>query len=103
MGSLPLGAGRRSSPLGDNLPLAAHLSSGTGRYYPWIWTLACRMVRTMARLNGKVAAVTGGASGIGEATVRRFVTGGAKVGFSDRDGQRGQPGAAEDAASRRRG
>jgi len=27
----------------------------------------------MARLNRKVAAVTGGASGIGEATVRRFV------------------------------
>ena len=27
----------------------------------------------MARLNGRVAAVTGGASGIGEATVRRFV------------------------------
>ncbi len=31
----------------------------------------------MARLDSKVAAVTGGASGIGEATVRRFVAEGA--------------------------
>src|SRR4029453_15183167 len=44
----------------------------------------------MERLIGKVAAVTGGASGIGEATVRRFVAEGARVAFCDRDGDRGQ-------------
>src|SRR5437660_3206153 len=44
----------------------------------------------MARFDGKVAAVTGGASGIGEATVRRFVAEGASVAFCDRDGDRGR-------------
>ena len=49
----------------------------------------------MGRLDGKIAAVTGGASGIGEATVRRFVAEGASVAFCDRDGERGRRVAAE--------
>src|SRR5438552_14116981 len=49
----------------------------------------------MGRLEGKIAAVTGGASGIGEATVRRFVAEGASVAFCDRDGERGRRVAAE--------
>src|SRR5919198_5652627 len=53
----------------------------------------------MGQLSGKVAAVTGGASGIGEATVRRFIAEGAQVTFADRDVARGQRVAAEIAAS----
>lgn len=49
----------------------------------------------MARFTGKTAAVTGGASGIGEATVRRLVTEGANVAFADWDGERGRRVAAE--------
>jgi 2-hydroxycyclohexanecarboxyl-CoA dehydrogenase len=53
----------------------------------------------MGQLSGKVAAVTGGASGIGEATVRRFIAEGAQVAFADRDVERGQRVAAEIEAS----
>jgi 2-hydroxycyclohexanecarboxyl-CoA dehydrogenase len=49
----------------------------------------------MTRLSGKIAAVTGGASGIGEATVRRFVAEGARVAFADRDVERGKRVASE--------
>src|SRR3984957_7042634 len=49
----------------------------------------------MGRLEGEIEGGTGGASGIGEATVRRFVAEGASVAFCDRDGERGRRVAAE--------
>ncbi len=47
------------------------------------------------KLTGSVALVTGGASGLGAATVRRLVAGGAKVVIVDRDEARGTALAAE--------
>ena len=44
----------------------------------------------MKRLEGKVAAITGGASGIGAATVRGFVAEGAKVLVADLDQAKGR-------------
>jgi NAD(P)-dependent dehydrogenase (short-subunit alcohol dehydrogenase family) len=47
------------------------------------------------KLNGSVALVTGGASGLGAATARRLIAGGAKAVIVDRDEARGQALAAE--------
>jgi NAD(P)-dependent dehydrogenase (short-subunit alcohol dehydrogenase family) len=44
----------------------------------------------MAQLDGKIAIVTGGASGIGEGTVRKFIESGARVVISDVQDARGE-------------
>src|SRR5215470_14230484 len=49
-----------------------------------------RYARAMARLDGKVAIVTGGASGIGAATLRRFAAEGAAVVCADVDAPAGE-------------
>ena len=41
-------------------------------------------------LANKIAVITGGASGLGEATVRRFVSAGAKVAIFDLNDERGE-------------
>jgi 2-keto-3-deoxy-L-fuconate dehydrogenase len=52
-------------------------------------------MQTPFRLDGRVALVTGGASGIGEATSRAFTNAGARVIIADRDETRAWPLAAE--------
>ena len=44
----------------------------------------------MGRMEGRVAVITGGASGIGAATVRKFVSEGAKVVIADMQDEMGQ-------------
>ncbi|NKB50196.1 MAG: SDR family oxidoreductase [Alphaproteobacteria bacterium] len=44
----------------------------------------------LASIKGQVAAVTGGAAGIGQASAERFAAEGAKVAIIDRDGDRGE-------------
>src|SRR5207249_9199055 len=46
--------------------------------------------KRMGRLDGKVAIVTGGASGIGAATARRFVAEGARVVIADVNDEAGE-------------
>ncbi|MCW2749407.1 MAG: hypothetical protein JWR83_517, partial [Aeromicrobium sp.] len=44
----------------------------------------------MNELDGKIAIVTGGASGLGYGTVEKFVAVGARVVIADRDEERGE-------------
>ena len=58
----------------------------SGCYGRW----AAALVSPPMEISGASAVVTGGASGLGEATVRRLVGGGAKVVILDRDTVKGE-------------
>jgi NAD(P)-dependent dehydrogenase (short-subunit alcohol dehydrogenase family) len=58
-------------------------------------TAAMNTVAMKGELSGKVAVVTGGASGLGRAVVERFVQEGARVVFGDVDRERGEALAAD--------
>jgi NAD(P)-dependent dehydrogenase (short-subunit alcohol dehydrogenase family) len=52
-------------------------------------TIQINHLRRIMDIKGKVAVITGGASGLGEATARRLTTMGAKVAIFDRDAEKG--------------